>query len=219
MAKTRIITVGRRFGSGGRMIAKRVADTLGIPFYDKDIITAAAKESGLCDSFIEEFEQTPAQSMLFSLVMNMKNSGTYADKPVMLMAYEAQIEAVCQAAAKGECVIVGRCADYILRDNYDVASFFITASQDTRAKRVAQRENIHIKDAVAKMNKMDKARSSFHNYHAETRWGSSESYEMCISTENISEEDAARLIINYLDMRIPRSDDEPPKPVGKPPLF
>ena len=199
--KTRIITVGRRFGSGGRLIAKAVAEKLGIPFFDKDIITNAAKESGLCDSFIEEFEQTPAQSMLFSLVMNMRNGQSYADKPVMLMAYEAQIEAVCRAAAGGECVIVGRCADYILRDDYDVASFFITASLDRRAQNVAKRENITVKEALTKINKMDRARASFHNYHAETRWGSSDSYEMCISTERITDEQAAQQIISYLEMR------------------
>lgn len=195
--KTRIITVGRRFGSGGRLIAKAVAEKLGIPFFDKDIITNAAKESGLCDSFIEEFEQTPAQSMLFSLVMNMRNGQSYADKPVMLMAYEAQIEAVCRAAAGGECVIVGRCADYILRDDYDVASFFITASLDRRAQNVAKRENITVKEALTKINKMDRARASFHNYHAETRWGSSDSYEMCISTDRITDEQAAQQIISY----------------------
>ncbi|MBO6307944.1 MAG: cytidylate kinase-like family protein [Oribacterium sp.] len=199
--KTRIITVGRRFGSGGRLIAKAVAEKLGIPFFDKDIITNAAKESGLCDSFIEEFEQTPAQSMLFSLVMNMRNGQSYADKPVMLMAYEAQIEAVCRAAAGGECVIVGRCADYILRDDYDVASFFITASLDRRAQNVAKRENITVKEALTKINKMDRARASFHNYHAETRWGSSDSYEMCISTDRITDEQAAQQIISYLEMR------------------
>ncbi len=199
--KTRIITVGRRFGSGGRLIAKAVAERLGIPFYDKELITAAAKESGLCDSFIEEFEQTPAQSMLFSLVMNMKNGMAYNDKPVMLLAYEAQIEAVCRAASNGECVIVGRCADYILREDYDVASFFITASLDKRTQTVADREGMTLKDAAQKIAKMDKARASFHNYHAETRWGASDSYEMCISTDKISADAAADMMIRYLELR------------------
>ncbi len=199
--KTRIITIGRRFGSGGRLIGKAVAEKLGLPFYDKEIIEKAAKESGLCDSFLENFEQTPTSSLLYSLVMNAQNGGFYMGKPVELMAYEAQINAVRSAASAGECVIVGRCADYILKDDYDVASFFITASPEYRARIVAGREGITLKDAQAKIVRMDKARASYHNYHAETKWGASDSYELCIDSEKISESSAAELIVSYLGMR------------------
>ena len=203
--KTRIITIGRRFGSGGRLIGKAVAEKMGLPFYDKEIIEKAAKDSGLCDSFLENFEQTHTSSLLYSLVMNAQNGGFYMGKPVELMAYEAQINAVRSAASSGECVIVGRCADYILKDDYDVASIFITASPDYRAKVVAERDGISVKDAQAKLVRMDKARASYHNYHAETKWGASDSYELCIDSENISENDAADLIVTYLGMRGNRS--------------
>ncbi|MBQ3920267.1 MAG: cytidylate kinase-like family protein [Oscillospiraceae bacterium] len=199
--KTRIITIGRRFGSGGRLIGKALADKLGIAFFDRMLITEAAKESGLCDSFIESFEQTPTSSLLYSLVMNAQNGGFYMGKPVELMAYEAQINAVRSAAAGGECVIVGRCADYILKDDYDVASVFITASPEYRAKAVAEREGISVKDAAAKIVRMDKARASYHNYHAETKWGAADSYELCINSEKLSEQQAADLIAAYLEMR------------------
>ena len=142
MAKTQIITIGRRFGSGGRVIGKCLAEKLGIPFYDKELITAAAKQSGLCDSFLQNFEETPTSSLMYSLVMNAQNGGFYMGKPIELVAYEAQINAVREAAKNGPCVIVGRCADYILKDDYDVVSVFITASPEYRAARAAKLENI-----------------------------------------------------------------------------
>ena len=201
MSKTQIITIGRRFGSGGREIAKKLSEKLGVSYYDKELITAAAKQSGLCDSFMENFEETPTASLLYSLVLNAQNGGFYMGKPIELVAYEAQINAVRAAAEKGSCVIVGRCADYILREDYDVVSIFITASPDYRAKRVSEREGISIKEATAKLNRMDKARASYHNYHAETKWGASDSYELCINSEKLTADEAAELIIKYIGMR------------------
>lgn len=200
MEKTRIITIGRRFGSGGRVIGRTLADKMGLPFYDKEIITAAAKESGLCDSFMESFEETPTASLLYSLVMNAQ-SGFYRDKPIELVAYEAQINAVRAAAAKGPCVIVGRCADYILKDDYDVVSVFITASPEYRAEYDAKRENISVKEAMAKLKRIDKARASYHNYHADTKWGASDSYELCLNSEHLTPEQAAELIKRYIELR------------------
>ncbi len=201
MEKTRVITIGRRFGSGGREIAKTLSDKLSLPYYDKEIITNAAKESGLCDSFMETFEETPTASLLYSLVMNAQHGGFYGGKPIELVAYEAQINAVRAAAQNGPCIIVGRCADYILKDDYDVASIFITASAEYRAQRVSERDGISIKDARAKITRMDKARASYHNYHAETKWGASDSYELCINSERLTAEKAAELIITYLNSR------------------
>ncbi|MCM1522929.1 MAG: cytidylate kinase-like family protein [Ruminococcus sp.] len=201
MEKTRVITIGRRCGSGGRIIGRAVAEELGLPFFDKEIITAAAKESGLCDSFMESFEETPTASLLYSLVMNVQNGGFYTGKPIELVAYEAQINAVRAAAEKGPCVIVGRCADYILKDNYDVVSFFITASPEYRAERTAELEKISVKEAMAKNNRIDKARASYHNYHAETKWGSADSYDLCINSERLTAEQAAGLIKSYLSFR------------------
>lgn len=201
MPKTQIITIGRRFGSGGREIGKALAEKLGIPFFDKELITAAAKQSGLCDSFMESFEETPTASLLYSLVMNAQNGGFFAGKPIELVAYEAQINAVRMAAAGGPCVIVGRCADYILKDDYDVVSVFITASPEYRAKRVSERENIPMKDAQAKLIRMDKARASYHNYHAESKWGAADTYELCINSEKLTAKAAADLIAEYITNR------------------
>ena len=199
--KTRIITIGRRFGSGGRLIGKALAEKLGIGFFDKELITHAAKESGLCDSFMENFEETPTSSLLYSLVMNAGNGGFFAGKPIELVAYEAQVNAVRAAAKSGPCVIVGRCADYILRDDYDVVSVFITASPAYRTEFTAKRENISMKEAAQRIVKVDKARASYHNYYAETKWGASDSYELCISSDHLTTDAAAELIKSYIENR------------------
>ena len=150
---------------------------------------------------MENFEETPTASLLYSLVMNAQQGGFYMGKPIELVAYEAQINAVKAAAAKGPCVIVGRCADYILKDDYDVVSVFVNASKEFRAARVMEMDKISEKDALAKLARVDKARASYHNYHADTKWGSSDSYELCIRSDNISFEAAADLIDFYIKSR------------------
>ncbi len=197
MNKTRIITIGRRFGSGGREIGRCVAQKLGIGFYDKEIITEAAKKSGLCDKFVESIDERPTGSLLYSLVMNAQNGGFAAGKPIELIAYEAQIDAVRDAAANGPCVIVGRAADYILKDNYDIMSVFITAPLPYRTRVIMDRYSLSEKEALAKVNRLDKARASYYNYHTESKWGSADSFNICLNSEPISKETAADLIIAY----------------------
>ena len=206
LMQNQVITIGRRCGSGGREIGKTLAKKLELPFYDKELITGAAKESGLCDSFMENFEETPTASLLYSLVMNAQSGGFGMGKPIELIAYEAQINAVRAAAAKGPCIIVGRCADYILKDDHDVISFFITASPEYRARRTAQLEGFSVKEGQAKNARSDKARASYHNYHAETKWGASYSYELCINSEKLTSEAAADLIIEYIKARKLKSE-------------
>ncbi len=201
MSRTKIITISRKFGSGGREIGKIVAESLGINFYDKEIITAAAKNSGLCDKFVESIDERPTGSLLYSLVMNSQHGGFAHNKPIELIAYEAQIDAVREAAEHGACVIVGRAADYILKDNYDIVSAFVTAPIEVRAKTVMARDNITEKEAVQKINRLDKARASYYNYHTETKWGSADSYDICINTECIDKELAAKLIIDYYNSK------------------
>lgn len=197
MDRTKIITVGRKFGSCGREIGRLVSQKLGIGFYDKEIITEAAKRSGLCDKFVESIDERPTGSLLYSLVMNAQHSGFAAEKPIELIAYEAQLEALREAAKHGPCVIVGRAADYILRDNYDILSVFFTAPLPYRLKVIMERYEINEKEALAKINRLDKARSSYYNYHTESKWGSADSFDICLNTSCISHEKAADIIIEY----------------------
>ncbi|MGN0667364.1 MAG: AAA family ATPase [Huintestinicola sp.] len=190
-----IITIGRKFGSGGRVIGRIVADKMGISFFDKEIMTEAAKKSGLCDKFVESLDERPTNSLLYSLVMNGQNGLYGFTKPVELMAYEAQFDAVRSVAAGGSCVIVGRGADYILRDDYDVFSVFITAPAEVRIRTVAQRESITEKEAAQKVKRVDKSRAAYYNTLTESRWGSADTYDLCFNSSLITPEEAADMII------------------------
>ena len=128
----RIITIGRQFGAGGRSVGKLVANKLGIDFYDKELIAEAAKVSELSDKFITHMDEQHTSSLLYSLILHAQTPGIFGKgKPIELLAYDAQIASVKAVASKGPCVIVGRAADCILWDEYDVMSFFLTARCQT----------------------------------------------------------------------------------------
>lgn len=115
-----VITVARQYGSGGRFVAKKLAERLGIPYYDKELLTLAAKESGICEEMFEDHDEKPTRSLLFSLVTGMQMRGdagsVYMDMPLNHKIFLAQFDTIRNVAAKGPCVIVGRCGDYVLRD-------------------------------------------------------------------------------------------------------
>ena len=135
------ITIGRQFGSGGREIGKKVAQALDIPYYDKEILAVAARESGLSQEFLKSYDEKPTNSFLYSLVMGQQRlSPGLAGNTVEQLAANAQRDAVLSVAAKGSCVIVGRCADYILRDKPGLLRVFICADHDARIARVVHRD-------------------------------------------------------------------------------
>lgn len=182
--KNLIITISRQYGSGGRKIGQKLAEELGIPFYDSEIIDLAAKESGLAADFIRGQEQQLTQSLLFSLVTNF-TSNSSAFNPNMLslsdQVYLAQAKAIRALADKGPCVIVGRCADYVLRERTDVLNVFVHAPMEYRAQRakdVYEREASNMVDYV---KKQDKKRASFYNYFSQNKWGDARHYHLAIS--------------------------------------
>ena len=201
MDKTRIITIGRQFGGGGSEIGMELAEKLGIRFYDKELLAEAARQSGLSESFVRGFDEISASGLLYSMAMNVRGGAFYGGKPVELMAYEAQVASVRSVAEKGECVIVGRGADYILRDDFDVVSVFITSALPYRIGRVMKREGLSAKDAAQKIARMDKARASFYNNLSDKRWGDASAYNLCIDGGSVAVEDAVELIIKYIDFR------------------
>ena len=184
---------------------KKVAEYFGIKCYDKELLSRAAKESGFCEEMIENHDERPTNSFLYNLVMDTYsfgyNASSFVDMPISHKVFLAQFDTIKKIADEGPCVIVGRCADYILKDDYDVVSVFITASSDYRAKRTAEYDNISMKEAQSKIVRMDKARASYHNYHAETKWGASDSYELCINSERLTSDAAAELIKSYIASR------------------
>lgn len=195
-----IITIGRQFGSGGREIGKMVSNKLGIPFYDKEIISVAAKESGLCEQIFETHDEKPTSSFLYSLVMDTYSLGYggtgYMDVPVGQKVFLAQFDAIKRIADKESCVIVGRCADYALEDHKNVFNVFIHANKDDRIKRVMERDNIKKEsEAWDSINKSDKRRSNYYNYYSNKKWGEAKTYDLSVNSSLYSVEDCADVIV------------------------
>jgi len=171
-----VITIGREYGSGGGLIGKKLADELGIPFYDKEIISLAAQQSGLAESIIEQNENKKTNSLLYSLYM------TNMELPVTDQIFLAQSQVIKDVAKQGPCVIVGRCADYILRDNSRCIRVFIHAPLEERVKRLGERLEWSDKKLEAVVKKEDKNRSSYYNHFTQNRWGQASNYHLCINS-------------------------------------
>lgn len=199
-----VITIGRQFGSKGREIGKLIAEKLGISYYDKELISIAAKESGLCEQIFEAHDEKPTNSFLYSLVMDTYSLGFggsgYMDVPVGQKVFLAQFDAIKKIAEKESCVIVGRCADYALEDHKNVFNVFIYADRDARIKHVMERDNIAKEsDAWDVINKSDKRRANYYNYYSNKKWGDARTYDLCIKSNLLSVDDCADTIIDMAD--------------------
>ena len=194
-----IITIGRQFGSAGREIGKLVADHYGIPFYDKDLISRAAKESGFCEEMIEVHDERPTSSFLYNLVMDTYsfgyNASSFVDMPLSHKIFLAQVDPIKKIADEGPCVIVGRCADYALIDRDDVINLFIYGNIDARIKRIMSRFDLNEQKAKDMINKKDKQRQSYYNYYSSKKWGRADSYDLCINSSLLGVEGTKDLII------------------------
>ena len=175
MAHT-VITIGRQFGSGGRIVAQRVAETLHIPFYDKAVIDLAAKETGLSEEFIRQVEQKKTSSFLYNLYMSTQNL------PVTDQVFIAESEVIRKVAAVGPCVIVGRCADYVLRNQEGVLNLFIHAPLDERIFRAKEEYRVDAPDVKAYVLKQDKNRAAFYEHFSDRAWGKAENYHLAINS-------------------------------------
>ncbi|NCB92089.1 MAG: cytidylate kinase-like family protein [Clostridia bacterium] len=191
MEKT-IITIGRQFGAGGRELGKRLAETLDIPYYDKEIIESAAALSGLSKEYIAQNDEIVTNSFLYSLVMGTRT--LTGQKTVEEIKMDAQREAIKEIAAKGSCVIIGRTADYTLKDEKPFR-VFLSADEETRIQRVCGRDNLSEKDAMKKIHKMDKLRAAYYNEYADAAWGKADNYDLCINLSRITVEKAIDMII------------------------
>ena len=164
-----VYTIGREFGSRGKVIGKKLAERLGIKFYDKELLQQAAKESGFCEEIFENHDEKPTNSFLYSLVMDTYSAGNYSSAPFLDMplnhkVFLAQFDAIKSIAEKESCVIVGRCADYALADRKDVLNIFFRSELEDRISYVAQRDNVSLQKAKEMIQKKDKQRSSYYNY-------------------------------------------------------
>lgn len=197
MSNKVIITIGRQFGSGGKEIGEKLAKKLGITFYDKNLIKLIAKQSGLCEKVLESYDEKPTNSLLYSIVMDIYPSVMYSGPSIDQQIYQANYDTI-QKLAEESCVIVGRCADYILRDCPEQISIFIHANQDFRAARVA--EEYHLTDEKARemLVKTDKKRASYYNFQSEKKWGMAASYNLCLESSALGIDATVDLILEYV---------------------
>ncbi len=205
MAKKCIITIGRQFGSGGRYVGRLLAEKLGIPFYDKELLSEAAKQSGICEEIFEEHDEKPTRSLLFSLVTGMQHHmGTgnfYMDMPLNHRIFLAQFDAIRKLAEEGSCVIVGRCADYVLRENPDTVSIFVKADMPSKIQRAVTYYGVEKDKAEDRIRKADKQRASYYNYYATATWGDVDNYDLVVDTGALGVEGAVELIVKFLELR------------------
>lgn len=210
MANT-IITIGRQFGSGGREIAKKVSEKMGIQFYDKELIALAAKESGLSESLFDGIEEKPTNSLLYSLVMGIQSGrGTYYRYGDVLNSdnvFRIQSQVIRNLADESSCVIVGRCSDYVLREQPRLINVFVHADMEWRVKRVMEIYQLKEKEAENMITKTDKRRNSFYNFYTNKVWGNVNNYHLSVDTSKIGLEHAAELIVSFCNMAVSENEE------------
>ena len=205
MNKNVVITIGRQFGSGGRYVGRLLAEKLGVPFYDKELLSEAAKNSGICEEIFEEHDEKPTRSLLFSLVTGMQShmaaGNFYMDMPLNHKIFLAQFDAIRRIAGEGSCVIVGRCADYVLRENPDAVSIFVKGDMESKIARAVKYYGIEEDKAEERIRKADKQRASYYNYYATATWGDVDNYDLVVDTGVLGVEGAVELIAKFLELR------------------
>ena len=172
-----VITIGREYGSGGRLVAKQLAERLGIPFYDKDLIQKVAKKTGLSEHYIRATEQRkPTNSFIYDLYTAVQTPS------IPEQVFIAQAKVIKEAAEEGSCVIVGRCADYVLRELPGCLRVFISAPIDQRVRRAHEEYGVDQANVEAYVIRQDKIRASYYNYYSTGRWGDKSYYDLCVNT-------------------------------------
>lgn len=201
----RIITISREFGSGGRLIGRRLAEKLDVPYYDKELLDRIAEESGFCREMMEDAERKAKNSFLYSLASAM---GTGESGPESLSLNErfflAQFDTIKEIADEGSCVIVGRCADYILRGMPEATNVFVYAEEADKIKRAVQEYGVPENSVKKMMKDTDKARANYYNYHTGRKWGKPINYHLSIDSGYLEIEDIVDLIIRYTEMKLYR---------------
>lgn len=188
----RIITISREFGSGGRFIGEEVAKKLGIAYYDKNMINQIAKESGLSPEYIKENAELSPKRGLFDYAFAGRN---IAGKSVEDMVYEAQQNIILELAEKEPCVIIGRNADFILRDREDVLNVFIHGEVQEKTKRICRLYQVDEQQASKMMADIDKRRMVNYNFYTDQKWGKASNYTLALNSSQLGYELCEKIIM------------------------
>ncbi len=204
MTNNTIITIARQYGSGGRAIGEKLASLLNIKYYDKEIITLSAQKCGMSTEAVNQVDEKASNSLLYTLAMGSSvyhNSvGISYDVPINDKLFVVQSDIIRNLAAESSCIIVGRCADYVLREYPNCIKLFIYADFDDRVKNVMQRQNLNAAQAKDLVVKTDKRRNNYYNYYTGQKWGKIENYDLSINTSKISGDGAAELLAKYIEI-------------------
>ena len=207
----RLVTISREYGSGGRLIGRMVAEKMGLPFYDREIIDMAVEQSGLSHEVIETAELRAKSSISYSLASVMPFSEMFSTEAMSIneKLFMTQFDVIRQIGETDEGVIIGRCADYVLRDLPGVTNIFIHAEFEDRVKRCIESYGDDPATVETKIKDYDKARANYYNFHTSQKWGQYSNYNLAINTSYITDEKAADLIVEFMNTRIYK--DQPVK--------
>ena len=200
-----IIALNREYGSGGKEIAEKLGKRLGIEVYDEDIADLAARRSGIRKDYFEKVDEKPTDSFLYMLAMNTFTMNTSMSPFENTLSsdklFNKQAEVIQEIADKDDCIIVGRCAGYILRDEPKCVRIYISADKDFRTKRIMASDHLDEKEAQKKIHSMDKKRDSYFGYYAGQDWKACHTYDLSISTSALGIDKAVDLICQYIDIK------------------
>lgn len=195
-----VITISRQYGSGGHEVGERLAKELGIPFYDKALIAMAAKQSGFSEDVFAQADERATSSLLYSMVMGNYGFGAripgVGEMPINDKLFIIQSDIIKNAAKEGPCVIIGRCADYILREFPNCLNVFVHADKAARVKRIVDKSLCDAKKAPDFITKKDKQRANYYNFYSNKRWEDLGNYSLTIDTSKFTVEQAIDLIID-----------------------
>ena len=194
MSNCPVITISRQYGSGGRQIGRALSELLSIPYYDNELITLAAEESGFSPELFKNADKSASNSLLFSLSMyGATSSGSY-NMPLGDQVFVIQSDIIKKVASQGPCIIVGRCADYTLRDKTNCLSVFLRAPLEVRIKHAIENYGVDPLKARDIINKTDKKRAVYYSHFTGDKWGNSENYHLTIDTSRVGIEETAKAI-------------------------
>lgn len=197
-----VITISRQYGSGGREIGQKLAGRLGAPFYDNELITRAARESGFSEAAFETAEDKATNSLLYSIAMGVSAYGSHdfsgASLSIGDRIFLAQSDVIRKVADEGPCVIVGRCADYVLKERDNVINLFIRAGLDFRISRAVEQYGIPLEKAGETVQKNDKRRSNYYNYHTCEKWENLNNYDLVIRSDLCGIDQSVETVLAFL---------------------
>ena len=193
-----VITISRQFGSGGHEVGERLARELNVPFYDKALIAMAAKQSGLSEEVFANADEKATSSLLYSMVMGSYSFGARVpginEMPINDKLFIIQSDIIKKAAAEGPCVVIGRCADYILRGKFPTLNVFIHSEMPYKIDRSVEEHSLERERAASILTRRDKARAHHYRFYTDQKWGDAKNYDLCLDSGRLGIDTCVELI-------------------------